>query len=248
MGASFRAMREELGPDTVRSILIVLLSLGVVGVSYGAIAHTAGFPMWLTVAMAALVLAGSSEILFVGLVATGASPLVAALAAVLVNSRNMAYGIHASTFLARGPSRLLAAHIGNDESAALALAQDTIPARRAAYWLTGLGVFLTWPITAYLGTLLGQVIPDPGVLGLDAALPALFFALVVKKLRRDRATLWSAVLGGAVAFAATPLVPAGVAPVLALAGMLVGWLMDRRRGVALGPGSDVPPVSGEEDR
>lgn len=246
MRSTFRDMREELGPDTVRGILVVLLSLAVVGVSYGAIAHTAGFPMWLTVAMAALVLAGSSEILFVGLVATGASPIVAALAAVLVNSRNMAYGIHASTFLARTPWRLVGAHIANDESAALALAQEGISARRAAYWLTGLGVFLTWPTSAFLGTLLGQVIPDPGVLGLDAALPALFFGLVVKKLLKDRATLWSAVLGGVIAFVATPFVPAGVAPVLALAGMAVGWVMDRRRGGAMGPGADVPPVSGEE--
>ncbi|WP_066078870.1 AzlC family ABC transporter permease [Pseudoclavibacter albus] len=233
----------ELQPDTIRSIVVVLLSLTVVGVSYGAIAHQAGMPTWLTVGMAFLLLAGSSEILFVGMIMTGSAPIVAAIAGILVNTRNFAYGMHASTFLRPGPSRLLAAHIANDEGAALAVIQPTTRARRTAYWITGSAIIFVWPMSSWLGTVVGGLIEHPDMLGLDAAMPAMFFAFISKAVREDAASRAAAITGGVIALATTPFVPAGVSPVLGLAGMFAGWYVDRRRAPRAST-PEVDPVTG----
>ena len=64
-----------------------------IGLSYGAIAVASGFPLWVPAALSVLVLAGASEFLFVGIVAAGGSPIAAALAGLLVNSRHLPYGL-----------------------------------------------------------------------------------------------------------------------------------------------------------
>jgi predicted branched-subunit amino acid permease len=62
------------------------------------------------------------------------------------------------------------------------------------------------------------VIADPSVLGLDAVFPAVLLALALPGLR-GAGTLAATLLGGAVALASVPVVPPGLAPVLALAGV-----------------------------
>lgn len=224
---------DRLSRETIRAIVVILLSLFVVGISYGAIAHALGLPTWLTVAMALIVMAGSSEILFVGLLTAGAAPLLAALAGILVNTRNFAYGVHAGTFLPKRWTRLLAAQVANDESAAVAVGETTVARRRRAFWLAGGGVAVTWTSSSFLGTLVGDVIPDTRALGLDAALPALFFALIVEQLRQDRVARIAALIGGSLAAGVTPLLPAGLGALAGLGGLAVTPLLERH-------GTDAP--------
>jgi predicted branched-subunit amino acid permease len=68
----------------------------------------------------------------------------------------------------------------------------------------------------------GDLIGDPERLGLDAAFPALFLALLIPLLRTRRAV--AAALGGAaVALALVPIAPAGIPIVAAAAVCLLGW-------------------------
>ncbi|MFT4128316.1 MAG: branched-chain amino acid ABC transporter permease, partial [Gordonia sp. (in: high G+C Gram-positive bacteria)] len=83
---------------------------------------------------------------------------------------------------------------------------------------SGVGVLVTWPAGALLGAVLGNLVADPAVLGLDAALPALLGALALPALRA-RATAAAALLGTATALAVAPFVPAGVPVLLALVGV-----------------------------
>jgi predicted branched-subunit amino acid permease len=64
------------------------------------------------------------------------------------------------------------------------------------------------------------------MLGLDAAFPALFLALLVGQLS-DRQRWAAAFLGAMVAFVLVPVVPAGVPVIAAALVCLLGW----RRGV-----------------
>ena len=64
-----------------RDIVLACAAVWLFGLSYGAIATTDGFPVWLPMLASLLVIAGSSELLFVGVVAAGGSPIAAALAA-----------------------------------------------------------------------------------------------------------------------------------------------------------------------
>ena len=61
----------------------------------------------------------------------------------------------------------------------------------------------------------------PRALGLDAAFPALFLALLAGQLR-DRAAVVAALAGAAIATALVPFVPPGVPVVAASLGCLIG--------------------------
>ena len=63
-----------------RDITLTCLAVWFIGLSYGAIAVASGLPLWVPAPLSVLVLAGASEILFVGIVATGGNPIAAALA------------------------------------------------------------------------------------------------------------------------------------------------------------------------
>lgn len=215
-----RSIWRTLDRSTIRSIVLICLSVGVVGVSYGVTATAAGFPLWQVLALAVLVLGSASEFLFVGIAAASGNLLAAVVAGLLVNLRNFAYGMSAGEFLRPGWQKLVGAHLVNDESVAVAKAQSQLPRKQAAFWLSGLGILLCWPLGALLGASLGQIIQRPEALGLDAVFPAVLIGLILPALR-DRKTLLAASTGTAVTLAATPFVPAGLAPLLALLAVLL---------------------------
>jgi 4-azaleucine resistance transporter AzlC len=191
-----------------------------VGISYGASAVAAGFPLWLPAVTGALVLAGSSEFLFVGITAAGGNPFAAVAAGLLVNARHVPYGLAVPEVIEPGWRRIVGTHLMNDESVVLALSQPDLVRKRAAYRLCGLGILIAWPLGAFLGGLGGTQVRDVGAFGLDATFPAVILALILPSLR-DRITRRAALVGAAVALVATVYLPAGLPELLALTGLLV---------------------------
>ena len=59
----------------------------------------------------------------------------------------------------------------------MAVAQPTVRLQRYAFWTTGLLLCGLWQVGTLAGALAGEVV-DPTVLGLDAAGPAVFLALL----------------------------------------------------------------------
>ena len=90
--------------------------------------------------------------------------------------------------------------------------------------LVGAGalLYVCWNAGTAVGVLAGDSLTDPATLGLDAAFPALFLALLAPLLRHGSRPLAAALLGAAIALALTPLVPAGVPVIAATAACLVG--------------------------
>jgi predicted branched-subunit amino acid permease len=98
-----------------------------------------------------------------------------------------------------------------------------------------MGIWIAWVLGTIGGVAFGDVIGDPARLGLDAAFPALFLALLVPQLRSTERTTRvaglrigapppavAALLGAAIALALTPFTPAGVPIVAAGAACLIG--------------------------
>jgi 4-azaleucine resistance transporter AzlC len=195
------------------------LAVGVIGLSYGAIAVASGFPLWLPVVMGTLVVAASSEFLFIGIIAAGGSPVAAVLAGLLVNARHVPFGLALPDVLGRGWRRLLGVHLMNDETVVLALAQEGIERKRAAYWACGLGIVVCWPLGAMAGGAIGTVIHNTDTFGLDAMFPAILLALILPAFR-DREKRRAALAGAAIALVTTPVLPVGLPVLLALAGVL----------------------------
>ena len=120
---------------------------------------------------------GASQFAFVGLIGGGAAAAVAT--ALLLGARNSLYGLRLAPFLR---PRAVAAHFVIDESAAMAV-RDTPADARLGFWSTGLAVFACWNLATLLGALGGAALSDPRALGLDAAAPAGFLALLAPQLR-----------------------------------------------------------------
>ena len=195
-------------------------SVGVIGVSYGASAAAAGFPLWLPAVTGALVLAASSEFLFIGIIAAGGNPFAAVAAGLLVNARHVPYGLAVPEVIEPGWRRIVGTHFLNDETVVLALSQPDLTRKRAAYQLCGLGILVAWPVGALLGSFGGTQVHDTGAFGLDATFPAVILALILPALR-ERVTRRAALTGAAIALIATVYLPAGLPELLGLCGLLL---------------------------
>lgn len=132
--------------------------------------------------------------------------------------------------------RAVAAQLVIDESTGVGLAGEALGGRalgrrggQLGFWATGLAVFVLWNLGTLVGALAGDVVGDPRTLGLDAAVPAAFLALLWPRLATRPAQV-TAIVSAGVALAVVPLVPAGV-PVLVAALVPVAAVLSRLRGL-----------------
>lgn len=214
-----RSVQRTLDRPLLRNIALVCLADGVVGLSYGAIAVSRGFELWVPIVLAVAVLAGAAELLFVGIVASGGSVFAAMAAGLLVNARHFPFGVAVRDAVGAGWRRLLGSHVMNDESVVFAMSQQVPARRKAAFWTCGIGILICWPLGAFAGGLIGSSVGNTDALGLDAMLPTVILALALPSLN-DGATRLAAIAGGVIAVAATPFFPAGLPVLLALIGLL----------------------------
>ena len=213
-------------------ILRAAISIGLYamafGASFGAISVGSGLSLGQTVVLSLVMFTGASQFAFVGVAASGGSPVAAVPAALLLGVRNAFYGVPVSEILhPRGLARVWTAHFVIDETTAMAISQATPRGKRYAFWATGLILFCLWQLGTLAGALVGRAI-NPADIGLDAAAPAVFLALLWPMLRRPEAR-WVALGGALVALALVPIAPPGI-PVLASAIVaLVGGLLPARQ-------------------
>ncbi|MEQ4673362.1 AzlC family ABC transporter permease [Providencia vermicola] len=209
-----------LNNSTVKNIALVCLADLIVGISYGALAHSQGFDFWVPLTLSILVLAGASEFLFIGVIFTGGSPISAALAGLLVNSRHIPFSFAVGDLTGKGKKALLGYHIMNDESVVFGLAQETEKEKRAAFWLCGIGILLCWPLGVIIGEVLGSFMDDTHVFGMDAMFPAIILALSLPALKDTRLRI-TTIIGAVIAVATTPYLPAGIPVLLALLSLVI---------------------------
>jgi predicted branched-subunit amino acid permease len=200
----------------IRDALGIAVASGAYALSFGAIATTSGLSLLQTMCLSALMFTGASQFALVGIIGAGGSVWAGAATAALLGSRNALYGMRLSMLLnVRAPRRLAAAHFVIDETTAMSIAQDSERDGRLAFWATGVALFACWNLGTLIGALATHALPNPKVLGFDAAPPAAFLALLAPKLRA-REPLAIALVAAAIALICLPFVPAGI-PLLIVA-------------------------------
>jgi predicted branched-subunit amino acid permease len=168
----------------IRDALGIGVATGAYALSFGAISTAAGLSLLQTCALSLLMFTGASQFALVGVVGAGGSVWAGAATAALLGSRNALYGMRLSSILDRSRwRRAAAAHFVIDETTAMAIARELIPESRLAFWATGFAVFTLWNFGTLIGALATHALPDPKVLGFDAAPPAAFLALLAPRLR-----------------------------------------------------------------
>lgn len=204
-----------------RSIRASALGIGVAtgayALSFGAISVASGLSPLQTQALSLLMFTGASQFALVGVLGAGGGVVAAVLTAWMLGARNGFYALTMAPIMgARGWRRAVPAQLTIDESTAMAVANDDDPRHaRAAFWWTGLSIYALWNLGTLLGALGASALSDPGVLGLDAAIPAGFLALLWPRLR-DREAWAVAAAGAVLALALVPVTRPGI-PVLASA-------------------------------
>lgn len=209
-----------------REGLGVAIATSAYGISFGALAVASGLDVWQTCVLSLVMFTGGSQYAFIGVFSAGGMAALpsAVASAALLGVRNIAYGMRMSPIIGEGFwRRTAAAQLTIDESTAVAISQGSTRLRRLGFWITGLGVFIGWNLTTLAGALLGDVLGDPKVWGLDAAAAAAFLALLWPRLKQRQA-IAVGVAAAVVAGSLTPFLMPGL-PVLvaAVVAIIVGW-------------------------
>ena len=220
MGAMADARRSQVR-DGVRAILPLAVAVPAFGLSFGVLAVAAGMGKLAPVVMSATTFAGSAQFAVASVFEAEGGAAAALAAAVLLNARYAPMSIAVAPGFA-GPwwRRVLESQLIVDESWALSArggGRFDVPVLLGA----GLVLYPAWVLSTALGVFAGNRVGDPDRLGLDAAFPALFLALLVPMIRSRRA-LAAALLGGAIAFVLVPVAAPGVPIVAASAACLLG--------------------------
>ena len=199
--------------DGARAVAPFAVAVLGFGVSFGLLARVGGWGWVAPIVMSATTFAGSAQFAAASIFGEGGTVAAAVAAALLLNARYAPIGVSVAPWLA-GPRwrRFLHAQLVVDESWAISARGE---GRYDPRILVGAGLLLyvAWVAGTAVGAIGGQALGDPATLGLDAAFPALFLALLAPQVRR-RKPLFVALLGGTIALALTPFTPPGV-PIIA---------------------------------
>jgi branched chain amino acid efflux pump len=215
-------VREGTYRDGFRAILPLMPAIVAFGASFGVLARAAGVDALAAVAMSATTFAGSAQFAIVSVLGAGGTAVAAIGAAVLLNGRYVPMSVAASGAFTGGPvRRLLEAQLLVDESWALSRREQGGFDRRVLVGAGGL-LYLGWVSSTAVGVLAGDSLTEPATLGLDAAFPALFLALLAPLISRGGKSAAAGLLGAGIALLLTPFAPAGVPVIAATTGCLAG--------------------------
>ncbi|MCC7273304.1 MAG: AzlC family ABC transporter permease [Alphaproteobacteria bacterium] len=191
-----------------RRCLALAAASFVYGIGFGVMADHAGLALGEAVAMSALVYAGASQVVALGMWDDPIPFLAVWLAAIAVNARYLLLGAALRPWLAGlGPGRAyLTLGLISDGTWALALRERAASGRDAAFLVGGgLALWVAWVGSTGLGHALGAVLGAPSALGLDFLLPA-FCATIAIALWRGRGDLGPLLAGGGTALAVAALI------------------------------------------
>ena len=204
-----------------RAVLPLAIAVFGFGLSYGVLSRAAGMGDVAPIVMSATTFAGSAQFAAASVLGAGGSAATAILAAVMLNARYLPIGVTVAPWLQGNVwSRLLHAHLTVDESWAIASEGHGRWNPRVLI-AAGAGIWIAWVGGTLGGVVFGNAIGDPNRLGLDAAFPALFLALLAPQAK-ERLPRVAAMIGAAIALVLTPFAPAGVPIVAAGAACLLG--------------------------
>ena len=203
----------------VRAALPLAVAPFLFGAAFGVLPLDAGLGVSGAITMSATTFAGSAQFAAATILDDGGGAAAAIVAALLLNARYVPLSLAvASIFPGSRRRRALESQLIVDESWALSGRSG-----RFEYGVligAGLLLYVLWIVGTALGTVAGDLL-DPEAIGLDAAFPALFLALLAPYLRERRA-LVTAVTAAVITLVLLPAAPPGVPIVAASLAALIG--------------------------
>lgn len=220
----------------MRDTLPMLIGALPFGIVFGTLAVSSGLSISATLAMSALVFAGSAQFVAASLVASGAGLVVILLTTLIVNLRHALYSASLLPYVRHLPQRW---RIGlafglTDESFAVVhrhylLGKTPLDHKHWYFFGSCLAMYSTWLTCTIIGVVLGQALPGMAGWGLEFAMIATFIGIVVPSLR-NRPMILAALVAGATAVLAHGLPYQLGLMLAALFGVAAGVIAERRVG------------------
>lgn len=167
--------------------LPVLTGYVFLGITYGMLMSTQGFPVWLPTVTAFVIYTGSMEFLMVSILASSFHPLSAFATAIMVGARHLFYGISMlSKYRNMGWKKFYLIYTTSDETFSVnysAVIPDTID-RGWFYFFVSLLDQLYWVIGTTIGSLFGSLITID-LRGLDFVMTAMFTVIFLQQWLKD---------------------------------------------------------------
>jgi 4-azaleucine resistance transporter AzlC len=208
----------------------VLITVIVVGTSFGIVARQQGLSPAEIMAMSVLVFAGAAQFAMVQLFKDGVGWPVVVATVLLINLRHLLMAAALRPYFARvsGARRLAAAFVLTDEAFAMAIGWFRRGRTEVAYYATfAVALYVLWNAATVVGMLVGPSIGEPRRFGVDFTITATFIAIVVIGVRRRSdavVAIAAALIASALAFLGASVV--AVVTAGALAPLLVLFARD----------------------
>ena len=161
-----------------------------IGLAFGIIASSVGLNPFFVGAMSLFIYAGGTQFITVSMLSSSFPILSIVLATFLINSRIILMSMATAPFFKRYSvfKNIIIGTFLTDESFALGMnKQNYTNGRLTCEWFNtaNLVSYITWVLSSILGALLGGIVKDPKVLGLDFALVAMFIGLLYLQVISD---------------------------------------------------------------
>ena len=216
-----------------RDIFPLVVGTTPFAIIFGTLAVASGLPPIAAILMSIIVFAGSAQFISITLVSGGAALPVLWLTTFVINLRHALYSATLQPLAQSWPLpwRALTAFWLTDECfAVIERRLQTVGKTDALPYYLGAAVFfyLNWIAWTAVGAILGDRVPGLAGLGLDFAMIATFAAMIAPQLR-SLTPVAVAATAGSVAWMAQGLPYKLGLMLAALAGVVVGMLLDSRR-------------------
>lgn len=169
-----------------------------VGFAYGVLAQKAGLSLINTIIMSLVVYAGSAQLIAVGLISSGLTPISIILTTFIVNLRHMLFSAAIFPHLSQWRKHELAgfAFELTDETFALHTTRfDLYPVEKGEAFAINLTAHAAWLVGSGFGAAAGRMVSEIEPFGLDYVLPAMFIALLVMQIKKQ-SHVWATLVAG----------------------------------------------------
>ena len=171
----------------LRDTLPLVPPIAVFGAVFGALAVQAGLTPWLTMLTSLIVVSGAAQVAMVGLLATGAAPVLLATTGLAL--RHLPMSASLSGLIGQAPihRRIQLAWVLVDETFGLTVNAARDPSVDLVSFKSGadLTLYTTWVASTALGAFLGADV-DTSRLGIEVVFPLVFLGLAAPLLRGRR--------------------------------------------------------------
>jgi 4-azaleucine resistance transporter AzlC len=193
----------------IKITLPVFFGYIAIGMPFGIMLVSAGYPFWLVPLMSIFIYAGAGQYMAVGLFAAGAGLFEIVTAQLLLNSRHIFYGLPLLNSLKNtGKLKAYIIFALTDETYALLTTckpPENISPKKF-YTLISLFDHLYWILGSILGGIVAEVLPI-SFNGIDFALSALFAVLLIEQIKKTK-TLTPIIIGISVTIVSIIFIPA----------------------------------------